>query len=306
LFSPAGVALSSDPQGFVGETSRVQGLAVDKFNSLWMASNGNGRVVVFLSGDPKEPRWSEVPSGYYPFDVAIAADGSAWVTSSTGLYEYTEGNISRYSLIPTPGVFYLLSRNFSQPLGRGLKGLSIDSLGNIWVASGGEDAVCLLDSSGTEINKFRGGGVNGPWGTTIDGDDNVWVANFGQMTPGANYTNGAISKLKGANASTPPFGFKTGDPISPPSGYTLPSAGSPVLLANGEPLYGFGKEPCYSPLMRQTNLTIDQAGNVWACNNWKPDFDTNVSTETGNPGGDGVVIFVGLAKPPATQRVPSS
>jgi hypothetical protein len=31
-------------------------------------------------------------------------------------------------------------------------------------------------------------------------------------------------------------------------------------------------------------------------NNWKPDFNTNVSS---NPGGDGIVIFVGLAAPPS-------
>jgi len=308
LFSPAGVALSGDPEGFVGDTLRVQGVAVDQFNSLWMASYGNGKVVVFLSGDPQQSRYASVPKGYSPFDVAIAQDGTAWVTSSTGLYEYTEGNISRYSLVPVPGAFYQVSRIFSQPLGRGLKGLSIDSQGYIWVASGGEDAVCLLDPDGNLIGTFQGGvnrswgGINGPWGTAIDGDDNVWVANFGQMTPGADYTSSGITKLKGANSDTPPFGFNTGDPISPPSGYTLPTGGSQVLLANGEPLYGFGKEPSYSPLMRQTNLAIDQAGNIWVVNNWKPDFDNNVSPETGNPGGDGIVIFVGLAKPPAKLR----
>jgi hypothetical protein len=53
--------------------------------------------------------------------------------------------------------------------------------------------------------------------------------------------------------------------------------------------------------MRQTNLLIDQAGNVWALNNWKPDFNVDTLPDNGippNPGGDGVVIFVGLAKPP--------
>ena len=47
-----------------------------------------------------------------------------------------------------------------------------------------------------------------------------------------------------------------------------------------------------------TNVVIDQAGNVWAVNNWKPNFDTDAPAATGNPGGDGIVIFVGLAKPP--------
>jgi hypothetical protein len=48
-------------------------------------------------------------------------------------------------------------------------------------------------------------------------------------------------------------------------------------------------------MMRQTSAAIDQAGNIWTLNNWKPDFETDVRS---NPGGDGVVIFVGLAPPP--------
>jgi hypothetical protein len=88
--------------------------------------------------------------------------------------------------------------------------------------------------------------------------------------------------------------LKTGDPISPPTGYTLPSAGAEVLLPGGTPLYGSNGPECFSPLMRLTNCCIDQAGNVWAINNWKPDFDLDKD----NPGGDGIVIFVGLAKPP--------
>ena len=49
-------------------------------------------------------------------------------------------------------------------------------------------------------------------------------------------------------------------------------------------------------MMRQTNALIDQAGNIWTINNWKPDFDIDALF---NPGGDGIVIFVGLATPPA-------
>ena len=76
----------------------------------------------------------------------------------------------------------------------------------------------------------------------------------------------------------------------------MPSAGEQVLLANNEPLYGPDGPPSYSPIMRQTSLQIDAAGNIWTINNWKPDFD--VDTTGGNPAGDGVIIFVGLAPPP--------
>jgi hypothetical protein len=192
-----------------------------------------------------------------------------------------------------------LIEQFSVGIGHSLKGLSLDSQGNAWIASGGDDAVYLFSPAGEVLGKFSGGGISCPWSATVDGDDNVWVANFGPMTFGNNYTNAAISKLAGANPDTRPPGLKTGDPISPQTGYTLPTGGSPVLLHNGDPLYGPGSTiECYSPLMRQTNCVIDQAGNVWAINNWKPDFNTDFPPNTGNPGGDGIVIFVGLAKPP--------
>ena len=52
--------------------------------------------------------------------------------------------------------------------------------------------------------------------------------------------------------------------------------------------------PCLTPLMRITAVAIDRAGNIWATNNWKPDFTIDLA----NSGGDGICIFVGLAKPP--------
>src|SRR6266496_5947558 len=115
-------------------------------------------------------------------------------------------------------------------------------------------------------------------------------------------TPGVISQ-----AGSPSFGGSTllrghnaGDPISPPTGYTVPSAGSEVLLHSGEPLYGPPPAPpCFIPMMRQTAVVIDQAGNIWSINNWKPDFD--IDTVGQNPGGDGIIVFVGLASPPTTQ-----
>jgi hypothetical protein len=35
--------------------------------------------------------------------------------------------------------------------------------------------------------------------------------------------------------------------------------------------------------MRQTNCLIDQAGNLWALNNWKPRFDVDIAPRVGNP-----------------------
>jgi hypothetical protein len=301
----------SPPAGYGGGTDRVQQTVADREGNIWMASFGNDRLVVFRGGDPGSavaypPTADGTPPGTGPFGIAIAGPGEAWVTYSGGLGwpEAHTGTLCKYRLTPTA-----LECTFQMPLGEVTKGLALDSAGNVWVAAGGHEhdpgkaddpnlagsTVYRVSADGSTATGFRGGGIDGPWSVAVDGDDHVWVANFGRMGVTSDYTTAGITKLAGIN---PPEGFDTGDPISPPSGYTLPSAGSPVLLRTGDPLYGPGAEPCYSPLMRMTNVVIDRAGNVWAVNNWKPDFAADFPTDTGNPGGDGICIFVGLAKPP--------
>lgn len=303
VFNAEGKTLSG-PEGYIGGTHRVQGIAVDQDNNIWLASNENSRIVFFPNGSHENSTWWPIDDGFGAFGVAIAKDGrSAWVTASKGLWAYTDSNLSRFEYDKDIGE---LTCVFCEKFGLALKGLSVDSNGNVWVPSGGEDLVYLLSPEGVHIGSgYSGGGINGPWGTAIDGNDNVWVANFGKMLPGDVYETAAISHLAGTNEGTRPPGFAIGQAISPPSGYTLPSAGAPVTLHNGDPLYGNGTTGCPPnpgpstiPMMRLTSVVIDQAGNVWAVNNWKPDFDVDTSPkdpQCGNPGGDGIVIFVGLA-----------
>jgi hypothetical protein len=56
----------------------------------------------------------------------------------------------------------------------------------------------------------------------------------------------------------------------------------------------------------QTDIAVDPAGNVWAINNWQdidscfPRADEALSTRCG---GQGVVIFYGMAKPVKSPQI---
>lgn len=287
-FSPAGIALSG-PMGYISAVDRAQGLASDEGN-IWITSFGSDSVIVFLGGDPNNAVSYTQYLGSQPFDVALAPDGGAWVSNSGGLTGEFPSSVARFELVGDE-----LQRTTLRFVGSSLKGLSVDSQGNAWVASLDDNSVYGIRPDGSLIGQFSGGGIIGPWGVTVDGEDNLWVSNFGPVAVTNNFPDGRLSKLCGIDRAACPPGAKTGDPISPSAGYTMPSAGSEVLLANGNPLYGLGEPPSFSPMMRQTASVIDRAGNVWTINNWKPDFNVDA---TSNPGGDGVLIFVGLAPPP--------
>lgn len=280
-----------------GGLDRAQATVADRDGNVWMASYGSGDVVVFPGGDPAKAQ--SLPSGSYPFGIAFDGEGNAWVSNSGGLGwpKANPGSVTRYRLHG-----HRLEQTL-QPVtvGAACKVIATDSTGNVWLASGGDSTVYHLNPDGEVVGAYTGvGGMDAPWGLCVDGDDNVWVGNFGRLGLTSDYTNTALTHLAGANRHTRPAGLETGDPISPSTGYTLPSAGEPVLLHNGEPVYEDGTE-CYTPLMRATSCQIDQAGNVWVVNNWKPRFRTDFPPNHGNPGGDGIVIFVGLARPPRPQ-----
>lgn len=299
-FSPLGIPISP-PLAYQGGPVRAQATVSDSVGNIWIASFGTNQLFVFKNGNPSTPVGTpSLYDGAQCFDIQIAADGTAWLVSGGGFSGTYKSNVSRYQLNGN-SLTSLSSIDF--PVGRAMKGASIDSFGNCWVASQGDSKVYVFAPSGALLTSFGGtplSSIDGPWSVTVDSEDNVWVANFGPLAKGSNFTNSRITKLAGANAATRPPGKKMGDDISPWSGYTLPSAGSQVLLHNGTPLYGSKGPISFSPMMRLTNTVIDQAGNLWALNNWKPSFDIDTSSTAANPGGDGIVIFVGLAPPKPT------
>ncbi len=287
-FSPTGIPISG-PLGYISSLYRTQGTISDPDNNIWMASYGNDRIVVYLNGDPNSAIYYQEPANSGPFDIAIAKDGSAWVSNSKTTTGHTGSIINKYVI---SGTKLIKTLEVELPAGSSTREISLDSHGNAWVASTGDSTIYKIAPNKNVVAYNNRGGISGPWGVTVDGDNNIWVANFEGNGLPPKYS---ISKLCGVNTAKCPVGLNTGDAISPSTGYTLPSAGSQVLLADGTPLNGAGGPPSFNPLMRLTHAISDQAGNIWAANNWKP---LPYSNNYFNPGGDGMVVFIGIAAPP--------
>jgi hypothetical protein len=289
---------------FGGRLGLMQGVIVTPSGDVWAVGISKDQLLYFPKGDWTNGRIVCEGQDAEPcksfagaFHLGIDQQDRIWVTQALGAW------ITRFPATD-PNRVERFDTGYSG------SGLGIDSQGNVWLSnrfgnsstgkatlgrmvaalkSGGEyvevmaramhkqkggpdgGSVTLLRPDGTEYpgSPFTGGSLPAPFAATIDGNDNVWVSNFA----GA---NSPITELCGARTENCPPGFKTGDPISPPGGYV-----------------GGG-------LQMQTDLAIGPAGDVWVINNWQ-DIDScfgapdeALSTRCG---GQGVVVFFGMAKP---------
>jgi streptogramin lyase len=291
---------------FNGRLGLMQGVMVTPSGDVWVLGVEKRQLVYFpkgdltkgkivCEGDDAEPCRSFVA----PFHLAIDKQDRIWVSNS-GINHVTRFPASDPSKAET----------FKS--GFNTSGLAIDSQGNVWVtarfgnsvvgmmhlvdmglrlklygltkasdyltktmseqkggSAGGSMVLLRPDGSPYPGSPFIGRSLPGPWAVAVDGDDNVWVSNFAGAS-------GQIAHLCGVRTENCPTGSKTGDPISPPLGYV-----------------GGG-------LQMEVDIEVDPAGNVWVTNNWQ-DIDSCIGTPaeglSTRCGGQGVVVFYGMAKP---------
>ena len=293
------------PEGitFNGRLGLMQGVIVAPSGDVWVLGVEKRQLVHFPNGDLARGRIvcegdSAEPCKSFlaPFHLGIDQQDRIWVANSTD-------HVTRF-----PASDPSKAENFTTGVLN--SGLGIDSQGNVWVTNrfgtgllgmwhlidmgvrlklegvasasdyltktmseqkGGAGSVTLLKPDGTQFpgSPFKGGGLPGPWAAAVDGNDNVWISNFAMPSS-------PIVQLCGVRTENCPPGFKTGDQISPPGGYV-----------------GGG-------LQMQVDIDIDPAGNVWVTNNWQ-DIDSCIGTPSEalstRCGGQGVVVFYGMAKP---------
>jgi hypothetical protein len=302
------------PEGvtFDGKLGLMQGVVVTPSADVWVLGIEKSQLVHFPKGDLTKGRIvcegdKEEPCKSFraPFHLGIDQQDRIWVSNS-GI-----DHVTRF-----PAADPSKAENFK--VGFNSSGLAIDSRGNVWVTDrfgsgllgmahlidmgvrlrlegvaaasdyltktmseqkGGRfgGSVTLLRPDGTPFpgSPFTGSALPGPWAAAVDGNDNVWISNFAAP-------NSPIVQLCGVRTENCPPGMKTGDQISPPGGYV-----------------GGG-------LQMQVDIDIDPAGNVWVTNNWQ-DIDSCIGTPTEalstRCGGQGVVVFYGMAKPVRTPQI---
>ena len=306
----------SPPNGHVNGLSRVQGLNFDKDGNLWMASIGtesplgpageniypyegqNSAVVVYLDADPNKCLVYEFDSQWHQtFDVVIDDDGYAYVSNIGSSDQQVPSSVYKLKIDDTKENIDFIAKWDVTTDPQHVKNDGYESFRQVQLTAGGE---VLIGAVGTSriirLNrdlKYRGEFTNkiySPWGITVDKNGVIYAASFFRFHDQENGGSGyGITVIKNEDDNTAQL-------------MTLPSGGDEVMLANGFPLFGnvfkdgkdLGTMPSYSPLMRMTSTNIDRAGNLWAMNNWKPSLSIDW---TQNPGGDGVVIFVGAAEP---------
>ncbi|MDD7910910.1 hypothetical protein PUV47_13360 [Pseudovibrio exalbescens] len=276
-----------------GQLGELMGVATAPNGDVWIADGSKDQLVHFPGGDTKQGKLVQVEGLKSPFGIAVDAENRVWVSNSQS------NTVLRFPADDPNAVE-------SYSVGTGVRGVALDSSGNLWVASlldvgaeppaipagtpimkqfellaksmekqlvGGESSgvVSLISPSGEQVHPkgFNGDGkINVPWGVSVDGHDDVWLGNFGGR---------GVALLAGVKRSDEMLDVDPGDVVH--------------IFQSGS-------------IQMVTDVAIDPAGNVWLANNWN-DAEVVVSDDPSRPsstwaGGTGIAVIYGAAKPVET------
>jgi hypothetical protein len=310
VFDKSGKPLTP-PDGitFNHQLGLMQGIIATPNGDVWVLGISKNQLVYFPKGDWTKGRivcegrtvapCSEMVG---PFHLAIDQQDRIWVGNAFGdtvlrfpasdpskVETFKTGGISESGMnIDSQGNVWVTNRISNSPQGVAayqniMKALKASASYNDWplvsamaAKTTGGGSITLFKPDGTQApgSPFSGPSLPGPWAVAVDGDDQVWISNFAAQW-------GQLAHLCGVRTETCPPGMKTGDPISPPLGYV----GGMQLLVD---------------------VDIDPAGNVWVGNNWQDYKQCDgppVEALSTLCGGQGVVVFYGMAKPVRTPQI---
>jgi hypothetical protein len=259
-------ALTAAPNDFTlsiqysgGGLNAGQLLAVDGTGNVWVPNASDpGTISEFSPTGAALSGANGFAGGGLSYPESLAVDTTGYIWSAN------EGNatISKH----TPGGVALSGSGYSVPGMLYPYAIAIDGTGNIFTANG-NNSVSKLNSAGSSMGLFVGGGMDVPYSLAVDGSSNIWVAN-GDSQSQAN----SVSKFSntGTALTTTPY---SGGGLATPVGIAV-DAGGNVWAANfdkpaisklnsaGVALSGTG----YVTPNETSALAIDGSNTVWTAN----------------------------------------
>lgn len=228
--------------------------SIDYENRVWISNTNSKSLIRYSPADEKAERFILAGGGR---GVALDSKGNCWVACNTSPDFPPTTPTDNISIIEG---FALGYPHLEQTLGR-------NKTGSVFMIPSHAKPIDTIDETTHESNltPYGDGELNAPWGISVDGNDDVWVANF--MGRG-------VSFMAGASASKRTESYDTGDVI-----HTIHSGSIQML----------------------TDVIVDQAGNLWCANNWN--LPQTVMQAKPNPaystwgGGSGVLVVYGITKP---------
>ncbi len=244
------------------------GIAIDQQDRIWITNIVGDHVTRFPASDPSKVETFK--TGFSGSGLGIDSQGNVWITNKLGSFEH--GKLKLAEMMLAAKVNFDHDPDAQNRIGKVLVGtMAAQKAGK----DGGSITVLRPDGSEAPFSPIYGKGIVGPWAVSVDGNDHIWISNLASASAG-------IVELCGVRTDTCPPGMNTGDAISPPGGYV-----------------GGG-------LQMQVDVGIGPAGDVWVTNNWQywpaalEKVDEALSTLGG---GQGVVVFYGMAKPVRTPMI---
>jgi hypothetical protein len=241
---------------------------IDQKDNIWVSNILGSHVTRFSGGDPTKAETFK--TGYSGSGLAVDSLGNVWVTNKLGNSER-----GRLKMVEMAAAGKIDFDGNPDPTAR----LTRTMVEAMYPQKPGKEggSLTVLGPDGTEakFSPVYGKGITGPWAISVDGNDNIWVSNFSSSEAG-------IVQLCGFRTENCPPGMKTGDAISPPGGYV-----------------GGG-------LQLQVDIGVGPAGDVWVTNNWQDTascYGTPIEGASTRCGGQGMVVFFGMAKPVRTPLI---
>ncbi|MFT7899569.1 hypothetical protein VBY74_06265 [Tenacibaculum ascidiaceicola] len=234
--------------------------SIDANNRVWISNTNGVSLVRYAPSEKNRPVERFILAGGGR-GVALDSKGNCWVACNTSPDFPHTTTTDGVSIIEG---FALGYPHLQQTVGRKHK------TGSVFMIPADATPIDTIDkiTHKSNLTPYGDGELNAPWGISIDGNDDVWVANF--MGRG-------VSFMAGASPTGRTEDFTTGEVI-----HTIHSGSIQML----------------------TDVVVDQAGNLWCANNWN--LPQTVMEAKPDPaystwgGGSGVVVVYGIAKPAQT------